>query len=79
MRNRLPARWECVGEDALVSHLPEDVVNGVAQKSFSVVGRQQLRPQYRHELLKVHLAVPCRWTRDKMKSDSETGSSAEQS
>lgn len=41
-----------------VFHLPEDVVNGVAQKPFSVLGRQQLWTQYRHELLEVHLAVP---------------------
>lgn len=42
-----------------VSHLPEDVVDGVAQESFSVVGRQKFGPEYRHELLEVHLAVPC--------------------
>lgn len=40
------------------SHLPEDVVNSVAQETFSVVRRQQLGPQYCHEFLKVHLAVP---------------------
>lgn len=43
-----------------VLYLPEDVVDGVAKESFSVVRRQQLGPQYRHELFKVHLAVPLR-------------------
>lgn len=40
-------------------HLPEDVVDSVAQEAFPVVRRQKFGPQYCHELLKVHLAVPC--------------------
>lgn len=51
-----------LGGSSFVSHLPEDVVDGVAQEAFSVVGRQQFGPQYRHELLKVHLAITCTHT-----------------
>lgn len=50
-------QWET--DSNFVFHLPEDVIDGVAQESFSVVGRQQFGPEYRHELLKIHLAVPC--------------------
>lgn len=79
---------------SFVFHLPEDVVDGVAQESFSVVRRQQFGPQYRHELLKVHLAVPCgqirththttthtgrETDRDNRKSDTQTGRLADQS
>lgn len=48
-------KTDCSG----VLHLPEDVVDGVAQETFPVVRRQKFGPQYCHELLKVHLAVPC--------------------
>lgn len=51
-----------LGGGSFVSHLPEDIVDGVAQESFSVVGRQQFGTEYCHELLKVHLAIPCRQT-----------------
>ena len=46
-------------EQTAVLHLPKDVVNGVAQEALPVVRRQKFGPQYCHELLEVHLAVPC--------------------
>lgn len=68
-------------------HLPEDVVDGVAQESFSVVRRQEFGSQYRHKFLKVYLAVACRQrmdththtqrqtaTHDIRRADGETGS-----
>lgn len=54
-----------------VLHLPEDVVDGVAQEAFPVVRRQKFGPQYCHELLKVHLAVPC-GTQRKQQRERET-------
>lgn len=73
--------WQ-LGGGSFASHLPEDIVDGVAQESFSVVGRQQFGTEYCHELLKVHLAIPCRQTHthkgtetdcDDTKSDTQTG------
>lgn len=53
------------------SDLPEDVVNGVAQESFPIVRRQKFGPQYRHELLKVHLSIACRRTHGKTQRESQ--------
>ena len=42
------------------SYLPEDIVDGAAQETLSVVRGEELGSEYRHELLKVHLAVTWR-------------------